>query len=218
LDRTLAPASFRTERQQWTRRGNSRESGDIAFRHFGTDEVLDRKRLVPRAMTAPASAFLRRSADLVEPNSLLCAHGQDGNHGSPQPPGELGHRQRPAGTVKLAPAPPNTDGKSGVPIAVAAHAGSAGRVTHELLPSERSALDGVSGPLGPGQFLPKGRTRTPMDNVHGVQRFQPSTSIFRSEGDSFQIRHVQRCDTRQEARFTPRQASTLAGALRAKVG
>ena len=54
----------------------------------------------------------------------------------------------------------------------------------------------------------------------GVQRFQPPTSIFRSEGDSFQIRHVQRCDSRQEARFIPppRQASTLAGALRAKVG
>jgi len=37
----------------------------------------------------------------------------------------------------------------------------------------------------------------------GVQRFQLPTSIFRSEGDSFQIDYVQRCDSRQEARFTP---------------
>jgi hypothetical protein len=49
---------------------------------------------------------------------------------------------------------------------------------YERLPSMRSALDGVSGPLGPGRFLnPRGR--------HATHMQQPPTSIFRSEGDAF---------------------------------
>jgi len=88
-------------------------------------------------------------------------------------------------------------GEDGGPVGLARRgtpagfSGSAlGRVYYELLPSMRSALDGVSGPLGPGQFLTQGA------DTHTHGQCPRGSGVF----------------SRQPA------SSTLAGALRAKVG